>query len=74
MFGLWFSLIGLLFGTLCSFIAREKNRHCQNWFLAGFVFSFAAILFLLILPAVKPEKQEDEDFISYPQLSNTVSC
>jgi len=46
MFGLWFSIVGLIFGVLCSFKAREKNRLQKGWFMLGFVFSFIALAFL----------------------------
>ncbi len=46
MFGLWFSIAGLIFGTLCSLKAKEKNRVQKDWFILGFVFSFFALAFL----------------------------
>jgi len=39
MFGLWFSIVGLIFGILCSFKAIEKNRTQKEWFILGFIFS-----------------------------------
>lgn len=37
MTGLYFSIIGLIFGSLCSYKAK-KNEYCtKNWFLVGFV-------------------------------------
>ena len=50
MFGLWFSICGLLFGSLCSVKAKEKNRHTKNWFLLGFIFGVLAYAVLSILP------------------------
>lgn len=46
MFGLWFSIVGLIFGSLCSFLAREKNRTQHDWFILGFIFSVIALGFL----------------------------
>ncbi len=50
MFGLWFSIVGLIFGTLCSFKAKEKNRCQKDWFTLGFIFSIAALGILYLLP------------------------
>jgi hypothetical protein len=48
MFGLWFSIIGLFFGTLCSLKAKELSRSQKDWFTLGFIFSFLALVVLLI--------------------------
>ena len=50
MFGFWFSIYGLLFGSLCSTKAKEKNRHTKNWFLLGFIFGVFAYAVLTLLP------------------------
>ena len=55
MFGLWFSVIGLIFGTLCSFIARRKDRAQKEWFILGFIFSALSLFLLLILPDIKDD-------------------
>lgn len=52
MFGLWFSIIGLIFGILSSLKAREKNRASREWFILGFVFSFIAYAVIKLLPVV----------------------
>ena len=61
MFGLWFSIIGLIFGFLCSYIAKKKNRTQHEWFALGFMFSVAAIGILYLLPASGAESF-DKDF------------
>ena len=43
MFGLWFSIVGLIFGVLCSFAAKDKNRAQKEWFTLGFIFSIIAL-------------------------------
>lgn len=58
MFGLWFSLLGLAIGFLCSRIAKQKERSHKDWFTLGFVFSFIALLIITILP--HSEKAEAE--------------
>ncbi len=69
MFGLWFSLMGLAFGFLCSHIAKKKERSNKDWFTLGFVFSFIALLIITILPHSESEEAEikssdlfDEDY------------
>ncbi|TSA29475.1 MAG: hypothetical protein D4R68_02275 [Ignavibacteriales bacterium] len=52
MFGLWFSIVGLIFGALCSFAAKEKNRAQKEWFTLGFIFSIIALGILYLLPSV----------------------
>ncbi len=55
MFGLWYSIAGLIFGTLCSLKAKEKNRVQKDWFTLGFIFSIIALGILYILPSVDVE-------------------
>jgi hypothetical protein len=55
MFGLWFSIAGLIFGTLCSLKAKEKNRVQKDWFTLGFIFSLIALGILYLLPSVDVE-------------------
>lgn len=50
MFGLWFSILGLLFGGLCSYEAKRKGRSYQDWFLLGFLFSVISFVILRYLP------------------------
>ena len=61
MFGLWFSIAGLIFGALCSLKAKEKNRAQKDWFTLGFIFSIIALGILYILPSVSVEPV-DTDF------------
>lgn len=65
MFGLWFSIIGLVFGILCSYKAKEKNRAQKEWFLLGFIFSFFA--FGVIYFAPKKEAILKENVLSINQ-------
>jgi hypothetical protein len=69
MFGLWYSLIGLIFGFICSYFAAQKDRARKDWFTLGFIFSFIALSALLLLPSTNKEKDElktldffDEDY------------
>jgi hypothetical protein len=55
MFGLWYSIIGLIFGALCSFNAKEKNRARKEWFTLGFIFSVLALGLIYMLPNRKNE-------------------
>ena len=58
MFGLWFSIIGLVFGFLCSHLAKQKERSHKDWFTLGFLFSFIALLIITILPHTAKEQSE----------------
>lgn len=55
MFGLWYSIAGLFFGTLCSLKAKEKNRAQKDWFTLGFIFSVIALGILYLLPSLGVE-------------------
>ncbi len=43
----------ILLGSLCSRIARQKNRHPGWWFVIGFVLGIFGIILLYILPEKK---------------------
>lgn len=58
MIGFWISIYGMLFGTLCSLKAKEKNRYPKNWFTLGFIFGVFAYLFLIMLPAENEPAKE----------------
>jgi hypothetical protein len=58
MFGLWYSLLGLVFGFICSYYAAQKDRARKDWFTLGFIFSFIALLVLFLLPSTN--RAEDE--------------
>jgi len=53
MFGLWYAVIGLVFGSLCSFKAKGKNRTQKEWFILGFIFSILGYMLLHLLPNKK---------------------
>ena len=58
MFGFWFAIYGLFFGTLCTLKAKEKNRFTKNWFLFGFIFGIFAYLVLINLSVLESEEDE----------------
>ena len=60
MFGLWFSIIGLLFGVFCSYEAKRKGRSQQDWFVIGFLFSIIAIIVLRLLPNEQTMEKEEQ--------------
>lgn len=72
MFGLWFSIIGLIFGTLCSFKARKKDRAQKEWFALGFIFSIFAFGILYLLPSVGVETV-DTDFSNANDINLSVT-
>jgi hypothetical protein len=55
MFGFWFSIYGLFFGSTCSVKAKGKNRFTKNWFTLGFVFGIFAYIVLISLPGENEE-------------------
>lgn len=71
MFGLWFAIYGMLFGSLCSIKASVKNRNTKNWFVLGFVFGIFAFVFLMTLSKVNDTlfnnvENERSDFVFEP--------
>jgi hypothetical protein len=67
MFGLWYSITGMIFGIICSINARGKKRASKEWFMLGFIFSFLAYGILYLLPQNELKENEknspDEDHI-----------
>lgn len=61
MLGLWISLNGLFWGTLCSLKAKEKNRNTKNWFLLGFIFSPIAYLTIVVLHKLSDSIDNETD-------------
>ena len=61
MFGFWFAVYGMFFGTLCSLKAKGKNRHPKNWFTLGFILGAFAYLVLILLPS----ENETTNEVSY---------
>lgn len=48
MFGFYYSIIGLIFGVLCSIKAKEMGIRNMEWFTIGFAFNIPAYLVLHI--------------------------
>jgi len=42
-------LLGLLFGTLCAFLAVNKGKGAVGWFTRGLFFNVAALLLLVLV-------------------------
>ena len=51
----------LSFGFFCNWLAREKGRDGQPWFLLGLLFGFIALLTLIGAPALEEEEYEEEE-------------
>lgn len=68
MFGLWFSIIGLIFGILCSYKAKEKNRAQKEWFLLGFIFSFFAFGVMYLTPKKEIIAEENTLSVSHDDI------
>jgi hypothetical protein len=59
MFGLYFSIIGLISGILCSVKAGEKNRNQKNWLLLGFIAPVISLAFLNLLSVVNKNDESE---------------
>lgn len=49
MFGLYYAIIGLVSGTICSLIANKKSRSQKDWFTMGQVLPVLSIIILLLI-------------------------
>lgn len=71
MISIWFLIIGIIFGTICSIAAKKKNLHAENWFTLGLFFWFFALITVYYINSNKTESHlslensEDEEF-SFP--------
>jgi len=61
MLGFWFSVVGLLFGVICSLKAKKKNRTQHDWFILGFLFSVLAYLLIYLLRKIENIKEENPE-------------
>ncbi len=61
MFGLYYAIIGLISGLICSFIANKKFRNQKDWFTLGQVLPLLSIVVLSVLPA----RNEIEPYENY---------
>ncbi|MEW6654091.1 MAG: hypothetical protein AB1394_11570 [Bacteroidota bacterium] len=50
MLGLYYAIIGLFSGALCSYIASKKSRNQKDWFTLGQVLPVVSVISLLLLP------------------------
>lgn len=68
MFGLYYAIIGLVSGTICSLIANKKSRSQKDWFTMGQVLPGLSILILLLLSSKgdKFSKPAAEKLAVYP--------
>ncbi|OGU67036.1 MAG: hypothetical protein A2499_09115 [Stygiobacter sp. RIFOXYC12_FULL_38_8] len=65
MFGLYYAIIGLVSGTICSLIANKKSRSQKDWFTMGQVLPGLSILILLLL-STKGAKYSNPDAEKLP--------
>ncbi len=48
---------GIIFGAFCAFLAKQKNRNSEVWFVLGFFFSLIALIVIAASPAKEKESQ-----------------
>ncbi|MCL4547142.1 MAG: zinc ribbon domain-containing protein [Bacteroidetes bacterium] len=65
---------GIIFGSFCSFIAKEKNRDAPGWFILGFVFSFLAVLALVAIPKVVENVSRIETYVEFNPSEQLKKC
>ncbi|MFA7420276.1 MAG: hypothetical protein WCZ90_11385 [Melioribacteraceae bacterium] len=53
MLGLYYAIIGLLSGTICSLIANKKSLSQKDWFTIGQILPGVSILLLLLISQKK---------------------
>lgn len=58
MFLVYLILVGLIFGSLCAYVAGEKGRRRGSWFIAGFFLSLLALIALAAIPALTEEERQ----------------
>lgn len=62
------SLTWLILGTICAYIARNRNRNPYIWFFVGLFLGIFGLIILFIIPTKKQE--ELAPILSSSQLSN----
>lgn len=45
--------MGIVWGFACMVLAKEKGRNPRGWFILGLLFSFFALLTLVLIPSQK---------------------
>ena len=50
---------GVVCGIACALIADVRGAHSGGWFVLGFLFSFAALLFVSIVPLNREKLGEE---------------
>lgn len=53
MFGLYYAILGLFSGTICSLIANKKSLSQKDWFTIGQILPGVSILLLLLISQKK---------------------
>jgi len=53
--------MGVIFGSLCAYVAGEKRRRRGTWFIAGFFLSFLALIALVAIPALTEEERQQRE-------------
>ena len=72
MFGLYYAIIGLVSGTICSLIANKKSRSQKDWFTMGQVLPGLSIVILLLI-SNKHYQNAETDSKKLPVYSTDVN-
>ena len=49
--------LGVICGTLCTYLAKKKELNPYIWFLLGFFLSVIALLIIIFVPPIDNSKQ-----------------
>lgn len=61
----------IVFGLFCGYIAKEKGRSYEGWFVLGFFFSILAVLALIAIPKADSASNSIDDQERHsPSLTN----
>jgi|WetSurMetagenome_2_1015567.scaffolds.fasta_scaffold388669_2 hypothetical protein len=73
MFGLWYAILGLLSGIICSYLAKNKNRIQKVWYMIGQVFPIVSVILIYFMEQLEYnyENGNDEE-IEYNANSNPL--
>lgn len=54
-------VIFLLFGVICSFVAKQKGRDPVAWYILGMLFCLLALIVLFLLPPLHAQQEDIEE-------------
>ncbi len=65
---------GVLVGSLCSYVAGQKNRSKGNWFFLGFLFSLLALIALAAVPTLSKKDESRHAPSEIPESAQSTAA